>query len=137
MNIFLSHARKDSELARELAKRLTRGDIHVWNRDIEIEPGENWAKKTGKALDNADFIVFLLTPGSLDSDTVRNDVDFAVMSMKFEHRVFSVIIDSDPAAETEVPWILLKLPHRRVGSPRTFGEVAKEIRELCASGAHA
>jgi hypothetical protein len=49
MKVFLSHARKDGALARQLADQLTRSGFAVWIPEQEIEPGDNWAKKIGKA----------------------------------------------------------------------------------------
>jgi TIR domain len=51
MRVFLSHAQKDSALARRLAGRLTRAGFTVWIPGEEITAGDNWAKKMGKALD--------------------------------------------------------------------------------------
>jgi hypothetical protein len=136
MNIFLSYARKDDGLARDLAKRLRRAGFRVWDRDFDIEPGENWARKTGEALDAADFMVFLLTPGALASDIVHNDYKYAIMAQEFAHRVFTVFVGSAKAAAADA-WMLLKLPHRRVASAKEFAAVVKEIQELCASVAHA
>ena len=54
MKLFLSHARKDSDAARLLARRLRRQGFGVWLSEEEIEPGENWAKKTGNQFFDAD-----------------------------------------------------------------------------------
>ena len=43
MKVFLSHALKDVELARQLAKRLQRAGFTVWMPEQQIEPGENWS----------------------------------------------------------------------------------------------
>jgi hypothetical protein len=50
MKIFLSHARKDGALAFQLAEELRRVRFTVWLFEDEILPGDNWAKKVGKAL---------------------------------------------------------------------------------------
>jgi hypothetical protein len=130
MKIFLSHARRDDDLARQLAARLTRGGFTVWNSEEEIVPGDNWAKKTGKALDNSELMVFLLTPTALESDQLQQDIDFALQSRKFEGRVFSVLVGSTRRKNKNVPWILLKLPHCQVESGKDFGKVVKEIRRF-------
>ena len=132
MKIFLSHARKDSALARQLADRLTRVGFTVWIADDQIVPGENWAKKIGKALDASELMVVLLTPRALESDSVRQDIEFALSSRKFEGRVFSVFVGSTLEAGKDMPWILLKLPHRQVESAKDFSGVAKEIQTLSA-----
>ena len=127
MNIFLSHARDDDILARDLAKRLRRGRFRVWDRQLGVEPGENWAKKTGEALDAANFMVFLLTPTAYQSDLVRSDIAFALMSKQFAHRVFSVMFGAEKK-KSERPSILELLPHRYVKSADDFDDVVKDIK---------
>jgi hypothetical protein len=132
MKVFLSHARKDAALARQLAERLARGrkDVAVWIPEEEIAPGDNWAKKIGKALDNSDMMVILLTPAALESDALRQNVEFALMSKKFEGRVFSVFVGPTLQAGKDVPWILLRQPHSLVESAEDFGDVVKDIIHL-------
>ena len=135
MNIYLSHARKDSELALQLASRLKGEGLSVLHPETGIAPGENWAKEIGKALERSEFMVFLLTPGALQADWVRKDVEFALGSKKYEGRVYSVFVGSTPEAGKEMPWILMKLPHRQVKSVKNFDEVAKEIEAQCNASA--
>lgn len=128
MNIFLSHARKDAALARQLGERLVAAGFSVWNADEEIELGDNWAKKIGKALENADLMVILFTPKALDSDVLRQDIDFALGSRHFENRVFSVFVGRKPPTGEDMPWILRKLPNSAVESPDEFAKVVRVIR---------
>ena len=130
MKVFLSHARKDDDLARKLGERLARSGFTVWISEDQVLPGENWAKKIGKALDDSDLMVILLTPKSLESDWLRQNIEFALGSKRYERRVFSVFVGPTLEAGKDVPWILLKLPHRQVESARNFGDVVREIRAL-------
>ena len=132
MKIFLSHARKDAALARQLVERLARKGFTVWMPEDKIEPGDNWAKKMGKALEDSEFMVILLTPKALESDSIRQDIEFAIMSRKYEGRVLTVFVGPMLQAGKDMPWILLKLPHRQVGSPADFGDVVREIESQCA-----
>jgi hypothetical protein len=136
MKVFLSHARKDSTLARQLADCLSRAGITIWAADDEIVPGQNWAKKVGKALDAAELMVILLTPRALESDSVRQDIEFALTSRKLEGRVFTVFVGPTLKVGKDIPWILLTLPHQQVESAQDFPEVVKEI-QILASGSSA
>lgn len=127
MKVYLSHAVKDKALARDLAERLERRGFDVWDEE-KIAPGENWAKLIGKALDGADLMVILMTPGKGESESQRRDIEFALGTRKYEGRVFSVFVGSELEADRNVPWILLKLPHRQVSSAEEFGDVVKEIQ---------
>jgi hypothetical protein len=131
MNIYLSHARKDSGLALQLAKRLKREGLTVLHPEADLAPGENWAKEIGEALEDSDFMVFLLTPGAMQADWVRKDVEFALGSPKYEGRVRTVFVGPTMQAGDDMPWILLMLPHNQVESSRDFGPIAKQIAAQC------
>ncbi len=133
MNIFLSRAAKDRNLAELLTKSLRTGGFSVFDSDTDIDPGENWAKRIGLALQNSDFIVFLLTPSALESEWVRKDVEFALGSKKHDGRVYSVFVGPKVKNAKNLPWILLKLPHRQVESPDEFSEVAADLDALSAA----
>jgi hypothetical protein len=136
MKVFLSHARKDGDLARQLADRLARGGFEVWNSQDEVAPGDNWAKKVGAALDDSELMVILLTPGALESDWLRQDIEFALGTKRFEGRVFSVFVGPTLQAGKDMPWILLKLPHHQVESSKDFDAVVKRIRMLRTDSSH-
>ena len=133
MNIYLSHARKDSLVALQLARRLEVEGFSVLHPETDIEPGENWATKTAEALHGSDFMVFLMTPGALESDTLRHNIELALSSKKYDGRVFTVVLASTYQAGKDVPWILLKLPHHQVESSKGFAKIAKEIAAQCAA----
>jgi hypothetical protein len=133
MKVFLNYARKDHQLARKLAERLVRGGFSVWSSEEQIAPGENWAKKIGKALDESELMVVLLTPKAMESDGLRQNIEFALGSKKYEGRLFSVFVGSSVETGKDMPWILLKLPHCQVGSASNFGEAVKEISALHAN----
>jgi hypothetical protein len=132
MKVFLSHARKDGDLARELAERLKRSGFTVWASEDQVQPGENWAKKIGKALDDSELMVILLTPRAMESDWLRQNIEFALGSKRYEGRVFSVFVGPTLDVGKDAPWILLKLPHRQVESAEDFGDAVKDIRALIA-----
>jgi TIR domain len=132
MQIFLSHAPKDNAKAQRLAKRLIRAGFSVWDSQEQIVPGDNWAKKIGKALDDSDLLVILLTPGALASDALRQDVDFAIGSKKYADRVFTIFVGPTMEAGKDMPWILLKLPHCQVESFTDLAKAVKQIRSLAA-----
>jgi hypothetical protein len=127
MKIFLSHATKDRELAQKLAERLGREGFAVWNAEEQIAPGDNWAKVIGKALDESDLMVILLTPGAMESEFLRKDIEFAISTKKYEGRVFSVFVGPANKASGSVPWILLKLPYRQVESAQQLGRAVRQI----------
>ena len=130
MKIFLSHAPKDGTLAHQLAELLVQGGFTVWLSEDQINPGDNWAKVTGDALEEAELMVLLLTPSAMKSESLRQNLEFALGSRKFEGRFFSVLVGPTWAVGEDAPWILFKLPHRIVESAKGFNDVIKDIQNL-------
>jgi hypothetical protein len=130
MKLFLNHARKDEDLARDLRAQLKRAGFAVWDPDDEISARGNWATKVARALDNSELMVLLVTPRAFRSDTLRHNVEFAIGSIKYANRLFSVFVGSRTERGKGVPWILLELPHREIDSAKGFREVVKDIRKL-------
>lgn len=110
MKVFLSYAHEDAEWADSIreALRYSKGSdqFEVWNPKLEIQPGENWAKKIGEALESSDALVVLLSPRSVNSPNVRQEIDFALTQPKFKDRLISVMVKPTSG----VPWILRSLP---------------------------
>ncbi len=118
MQIFISHAAKDRQLASSLAMQLARADFRVWYAAEDVGPGDNWAKKIGQALDESDVMIALITPGSLESEALRGDIQYALTEKKFEQRLIPVLVGfATFAAGKDVPWILLKMDPVYVESP--------------------
>jgi nucleoside 2-deoxyribosyltransferase len=78
VNVFLSHDSADSAAARNIRTLINR---HVKNArvflDEDISVGESWKSKLRKAIKDADLIVALLTPASLFSSSVLQEVGVA------------------------------------------------------------
>src|SRR6516165_8994842 len=73
ISVFLSHSSKDKPFVRELANELGRdGQIKIWLDEREIAPGQNIVARIGEGLD-ADFILLILSPDSLESSWVKEE----------------------------------------------------------------
>jgi hypothetical protein len=105
MKVFVSHSRSDEGFARELVSRLAAEGFKVWHGD-EVSPGDNWALKVGKALEESDAMVVLLSPDADKSDYVRRDIEYALGSPRYRNRLLSVVV----RPTRRIPWILRKLP---------------------------
>jgi hypothetical protein len=137
MRVFISYANKDRELAAKLAEQLSQAGFEVWNPAEEIAPGDNWAKKIGEALDGSDVMVVLVTRGSLESDSLRGDIQYGLTSKKFEHRVVPVLVGYVTFnAGEDVPWILLRMNPVYIGSmsnafaPEAFDAVIRRVQAI-------
>ena len=73
-SVFLSHSSKDKPFVRELAAELSRGgEIEVWLDEREIAPGDNIVGRIGAGLENADFVLLILSPDSVESKWVKEE----------------------------------------------------------------
>jgi hypothetical protein len=104
MNVYISYSNADEKLADDLRRALARHDIEVWNPASQIAPGANWGFKYGRALQNADAVVVLLSPRSVKSDWVRLEIEYALSSPQFRDRLIPVIVKPTD----DIPWILRK-----------------------------
>ena len=116
MNVFISYSHKDEALARKVGRALQGVGLDVWNAELEILPGDNWAEKIAKALKESDAMVVLLTPEALSSSAVRREIDYALSRKTFSGRLIPVLVGAEEEIlEDKVPWILrhlnlIKLP---------------------------
>jgi hypothetical protein len=107
MNVFISHSSADKKWAELLREKLAEQGIDVWNSREEMPPGANWALLYGKALENSDAMIVLLSPDSAKSDSVRHEIDYALTAPRFRNRLISLVV----RPTREIPWILERQPH--------------------------
>jgi len=131
MQVFISHAAKDSELARQLGAKLRAGGMSVWNPRDEIYPGDNWAKKIGEALESSEAMVVLLSPDAFQtSESMRNEIEYALSSKNYEGRLVTVYVGPACESPRDVPWILQRLPFYQL---TTLDEGAEQVIDEIAS----
>src|SRR6185312_11075488 len=100
MDVFISHAASDEKFASELASQLNRRGFSAWS-DAELLPGDNWATRTGKALQNSEAMVLILSPVWIKSPRLSSDLQYALGSPRYEGRVIGLVI----RPTKDVPWI--------------------------------
>jgi hypothetical protein len=69
--VFLSHSGKDKDFVRELYRRLTRDGVSCFFDIESIGWGENWVRALERALDECEFVVFVLSPDFCNSEWVE------------------------------------------------------------------
>jgi hypothetical protein len=131
MQIYISHAAADKDLARQIADSLKDSGFEVWD-ESQVLPGDNWGAKLGKALEESDGMVVLLTPYSLQSPYLRFDLSYALGSKDYKGRVVSVVTASpDELPRSQIPWVLSKLPMinlAEVGTEEGFRRIARALQ---------
>ncbi|HTX35263.1 MAG TPA: tetratricopeptide repeat protein [Bryobacteraceae bacterium] len=69
--VFLSHSSKDQEFVSELYRRLTDDGVPCFFSPESIGWGDNWVKALERALDECEYVVFLLSPDFCNSRWVE------------------------------------------------------------------
>ncbi len=121
MKIFLSYAPQDHEWARKLASSLKRKGFEVWDAAFDISPGKNWHLEIGKALEDAQAMIVLVSPAAAESDELAREIDYALGTERFRNRLIPVIVKPTK----KLPWILDRLKPEK-GEP---SEVSDRITE--------
>jgi len=104
MQVFLSYENTDKEFASALSNELERRGVSVWLDKRNLLPGDNWSLEIGKALAKSQAMVVLISPESMRSSQVRQEIEYALGNSNYEHRLFPVEVR--PTAD--VPYILGK-----------------------------
>ncbi|MGD0896304.1 MAG: toll/interleukin-1 receptor domain-containing protein [Thermoguttaceae bacterium] len=139
MQVFISHAVADVELAGQLSRELENAGFNVWSPERAILPGDNWAMETGKALENSDVMVALFSRRANPSPTLRQEVQYALTSGNYRGRVVPVFVDFvtlEPGLD--VPWVLFRFePIYLQSSSPDFAQVVARVQAVAKSGSHA
>lgn len=75
--VFISYARENSDFADLLSQQLEKNGIATWRDTEGIVGGQDWLKKIASAVESARAVLFILSDFSLNSEWVRNELEFA------------------------------------------------------------
>ncbi len=87
--IFFSYSRTDSEFVLQLAKDLRGKGAEIWLDQLDIKPGSRWDASVETALKESTRLIVVLTPESVSSNNVMDEVSFALENGK---TVFPVLL---------------------------------------------
>jgi len=79
---FLSYSRSDQGFALRLAADIRGRGISLWIDQLDIRPSEHWDRAIEQAVRDSRGIVVVLSPRSVASDNVADEVSFAIDSGK-------------------------------------------------------
>lgn len=79
---FFSYSREDSEFALRLASDLRAAGSSVWIDQLDIGPGQLWDRAVQTALERCPSVLIILSPASVNSDNVMDEVSFALDQKK-------------------------------------------------------
>ena len=81
-SIFVSYSSKDRPFAVGFTEKLKQLGANVWIDQLGIKLGENWDNAIERALENSDTVMLLLSPTSVESPNVQDEVSIAIETEK-------------------------------------------------------
>lgn len=75
---FLSYSRSDEEFALRLAAHVRAQGISLWVDQLDIRPSEHWDRAIERAVSQCRGIVVILSPRSVASYNVADEISFAI-----------------------------------------------------------
>lgn len=87
---FLSYSRSDQQFALRFATDLRNQGVPVWVDQLDIRPSEHWDRAIERAVRQCRGMVVILSPRSVTSDNVADEISFALDSGK---SVLPVVIE--------------------------------------------
>jgi photosystem II stability/assembly factor-like uncharacterized protein len=75
---FVSYSREDSEFVLRLAEDLKAAGANVWLDQLDVAPGQRWDRTVEDALQRCPRMLLILSPPSVNSDNVMDEVSFAL-----------------------------------------------------------
>src|SRR6266480_6500379 len=76
--VFISYARADGEASAQwLRTRLEEEQIPLWQDRVGLEGGRDWWLQIVEALAKVEYLVLVMTPAAMQSETVRREWRYA------------------------------------------------------------
>ena len=129
LSVFICHSHTDAPLAARVRDELQLEGFDIRHPDIHL-PGDNWAAKAGRALEESDAMVLLWTPAATDSPHVAREIGYALGARNYSNRLVPVAVgDAVRDAAKSAPWILRRMRWARLDDHGRGVPVAASIAE--------
>ncbi|MEO1206837.1 MAG: toll/interleukin-1 receptor domain-containing protein [Pseudomonadota bacterium] len=80
--IFVSYSRADGDFAESLAHGLQEIGFNIWLDKISIPAGASWDREIERAIEDAEVVIPILSPHSVQSENVLDEISFALERLK-------------------------------------------------------
>jgi len=91
--VFLAHAEEDSQVMDRIRKSLWRECFTVWTNKTDIQTGEAFEDAIERGIEQADNVVYLLSPDSLKSEYCQQELEYALLLNK---RIIPILVRETP-----------------------------------------
>jgi hypothetical protein len=125
---FFSYSREDTTFVLQLAKDLRAAGANVWLDQLDIRVGDRWDASVEDALHKCPRVILVVSPGSVASNNVMDEVSFAID----EHKTVIPVLIKD----CKVPFRLRRLQYLDARSDYQ-GAVRGLLRLLGVESGHA
>jgi formylglycine-generating enzyme len=78
MTTFISYSRHNSDFALRLARDLKAAGSDVWFDQLDIPTGARWDDEIEKGLDKSKIFLIILSPESIESQNVKDEIGYAI-----------------------------------------------------------
>jgi len=121
---FISYSRINKEFATKLVKGLRSAGYPVWFDLLDIPTGSRWDDEVEKALRECSIFMIILTPASIASENVKDEIGYAIDHGK---RILPVLLE-----ECDVPLRLRRFQYVDF-TTKSFEEGFESAKELLKS----
>jgi hypothetical protein len=118
---FISYSRTNKEFATKLAKGLRSAGYPIWFDLMDIPTGSRWDDEVEKALRECSVFMIILTPASIASENVKDEIGYAIDHGK---RILPVLLEN-----CEVPLRLRRFQYVDF-TTKSFEEGFESAKEL-------
>jgi hypothetical protein len=87
--VFVSYAEPDKVMMEKIRNSLRRESLTVWTNTTDIQTGEAFEAAIQRGIEQADNVVYLLSPDSLDSHFARKELEIALSLNK---RIIPILV---------------------------------------------
>src|ERR1700690_2957235 len=87
---FISYSHINRDFATKLAKALRAAEYAVWFDQLDIPTGARWDDEIENALRDCSIFMVILTPASIASENVKDEIGYAIDHVK---RILPVLLD--------------------------------------------
>jgi hypothetical protein len=88
---FISYSRTNKDFAVKLTRGLRSAGYPVWFDQFDIPTGSRWDDEVEKALRDSSIFMIILTPASISSENVKDEIGYAIDHGK---RILPVLLES-------------------------------------------
>jgi len=118
---FISYSRINKEFATKLTKGLRSAGYPVWFDQLDIPTGARWDDEVEKALRECNIFMVILTPASITSENVKDEIGYAIDRGK---RILPVLLE-----DCDVPLRLRRFQYVDF-TTKSFEEGFESAKEL-------